>query len=73
MAQVAAPVDLVTVAAALLRADDIPLADEVGDDLLSGTLPDADESRDLTHANGGVASEAEQHISVVAQEKPVAA
>ena len=71
MAQVRVPVDLVAVATALLDPDEEARKNEVSDDLLRGPLTDSDLPRDLADPDRGVASDAEQHVSVVREHEPV--
>ena len=51
------PIDLVTVAAALLDPQQKALRNKVGDDLLRGSLADAHPPRDLADPDRGVASD----------------
>ena len=71
MAEVGVPVDLVPVTAALLDPHEKALGNEVGDDLLGRTLPNADSRRDLADPDRGVASDAQEHVAVVREYEPV--
>jgi hypothetical protein len=46
------------------------LGDEVGDDLLSRALADADAISDLADPDGRVERDAQQHVAVVAEKDP---
>lgn len=70
MTEVAARVDLVAVAASDLCAGQVALGDQVGDDALGGALGDANLSGDVPSAAVRIASNAQQHVCMVAQEDP---
>ena len=64
-------VEAVAVAAPLPRALEVPGFDEVGDDALSGALGDPHTLSDVAMADTRVARNAEQHMGVVGQKRPV--
>lgn len=63
-------VQVVAVAAADLRAIDVSGLDEVGDDSLRRSLGDPDGRGDVSDSRFPVASDAEQYLGVVGEERP---
>jgi hypothetical protein len=64
------PVDLIAVSAAFSDSHEKPSPDEIGHDLLSRPLADADPSRDLADPDRWFASDAKKHVSVVREDEP---
>jgi hypothetical protein len=70
MAKVGAPVDLVAVPAAFLRATYVVFLDQVGNDLLRRPLADSDAPCDLADPNRRVAGDAGIFAAQVARRSP---
>jgi hypothetical protein len=68
--EVALAVDVVVVAASVLGSLEVSLGDEVVDDPLRRSFGDAHLFGDVAGAGIGVSSDAEQHMSVIAQKDP---
>ena len=63
--------DRVAVAPPLTAAADVTGRFELYHDAVRGPLGDSDALTDLSQADAGIVSDAEQHLSVVRQERPV--
>jgi hypothetical protein len=61
---------LVVIPSALPLAQDVPLVDQLGQDSVGGAFGDPDGGGDVAQADAGVASHANQDVSVVGQEVP---
>jgi hypothetical protein len=73
VAETGVVVDLVSVAAALLRPRQEPVVNEVGDDLLGGALTDSHASRHLADPDRGLSGDAKKHVAVVREQGPLRA
>jgi hypothetical protein len=56
--------DLVAVPAAISLPQDIPLLDQLGEDLVGAPLGDADRGGDVAQANTRIIDHAQEHVSV---------
>jgi hypothetical protein len=70
VAEMAAGVDLVVVTPSHLRAGDVSVGDQVGEDPLRGPFCDSDLIGDVACTGSRIARDAEQHVRVVSQEDP---
>src|SRR3954451_23418675 len=70
VAEVAARVDLVAVSPSDLRASDVSVGDEVGEDPLRGPFGDTDLIGDVACTGLSITRDAEQHVCMVRQENP---
>src|SRR3954447_12144546 len=70
VAEVAARVDLVAVSPSDLRASDVSVGDEVGEDPLRGPFGDTDLIGDVACTGLGIAPDAQQHVRMVGEENP---
>ena len=62
--------DRVRVPATLARAREVAPDHELDDDAVDGPLSDADRLSDFAQADAGVLGDADEHPSVVGQERP---
>src|SRR3954452_9133723 len=70
VAEVAARVDLVAVSPSDLRASDVSVGDEVGEDPLRGPFGDTDPIGDVACTGLRITRDAEQHVCMVGEENP---